>query len=349
MTAAAPVSKLFSGVTISTLVVGVLAAYLSFVNRKDDIIFSNGNSFPSTPLPSTLTDEQKAIFHETGVLFIPNLLQGDLLKDAMEASERVFHRPSLWSYVMPSKYAKLSAQEWRYTKGLARVAFESSMSSMTADLLGETKSVRILKDAVFGQTSKGAGCGFHVDDKMFWPAEDDSTGVNFWIALSDYNAETGGGIRVAPKSHVADWIAPCRAVIANNTCGMSQLSPECDAKIYAMSTVYEMKPGDAVAWDRLIFHRQEPFKNVSETEHKLRYTIRYVPSNARAAVQGVLHPSVERGVPFNTPHHPQAWPTALEEEIAIVHKGLEPEITNAQRAIYISKFWVKKALKFLGK
>jgi hypothetical protein len=50
-----------------------------------------------------------------------------------------------------------------------------------------------------------------------------------------------------------------------------------------------MDPGDAIIWDRNLFHRGDPFNEVTE-ETKMRYTIRYVPSNATAA--GFHHPSV---------------------------------------------------------
>ena len=59
------------------------------------------------------------------------------------------------------------------------------------------QSIRILKDGFFGfQSYNNTGCGFHVDDFFFWPTTDDSTGVNFWIALSPMRISEGGGIRV---------------------------------------------------------------------------------------------------------------------------------------------------------
>ena len=339
----APSKQLSFRVALSAGLVVAVAVYLSRIFGKEPLIFSNGSNVPPAPLPSFVTDEQKAMFQQTGVLFIPGLLQGDMLRDAMDAGEQVFRKPSLLSFLFRSAYAKLSIQEWQNIPGLARAAFESSMGSITADLLNETKSIRILKDAIFGQASAGLGCGYHVDDKGFWPANDDSTGINFWIALSDYNAETGGGIRVAPGSHVADWAAECRAAITGGfakTCRMAELSPDCDAKLNQMSVVYDMKPGDAILWDRWIFHRQEPFQTVVDGSYKLRYTIRYIPSNARA--EGMLHASVERGEPFNSPYHPQVWPAAIPLEVETIHKGLEAEFTLGKLVKIFKDVVVKK-------
>ena len=336
-------AKLCSFTIVSALAVAVVAASAAFFLNvgKNPLIFSDGSTFPSAPLPSTLTEEQLQTFQETGVLFLPGLLRDDMLEDAMTAAENVFRKPSLMGQFIKSHYAKLTLQEWRSSPGLARVAFESSISSMAADLLRETNSIRILKDALFGQTKIGVGCGFHVDNIGFWPADSDSTGVNFWIALSDYNATTGGGIRVAPGSQKANWAPVCREVVLNGTirerktCRMSELSPDCDAKLTAMSVVYDMKPGDAIVWDRWIFHRSEPFKMTAldSNEHKLRYTIRFIPSNALAA--GLVHDSVEIGKPFHTPYHPQVWPTALSDEMEAIRKGLDSDDSFRRNAYAI--------------
>jgi hypothetical protein len=215
---------------------------------------------------------------------------------------------------------------------------------MAADLLGERNSIRILKDAVFAQTVQGDGAGFHIDDKAFWPAENDATGVNFWIALSDYNTATGGGIRVAPQSHSAEWGQTCRNILldAHANYEMGKLSSECEAKLANVSVVHDMQPGDALLWDRWIFHRQEPFKEAAENVHKLRYTIRYIPSHARAAVDGLLHPSVELGKPFLSPYHPQAWPRALEDEMKTLQQGLGSDLSFVRVATLIKKSLMKK-------
>jgi hypothetical protein len=44
-----------------------------------------------------------------------------------------------------------------------------------------------------------------------------------------------------------------------------------------MSATYDMDPGDAIIWDRNLFHHGDPFNEVTG-EMKMRYTIRYVPS-----------------------------------------------------------------------
>ena len=87
------------------------------------------------------------------------------------------------------------------------------------------------------------------------------------------------------------------------------------------STVFDMEPGDALIWDRWTFHRSEPFHNQGEgVQHKLRYTIRYIPGTAKAS--GILHEAQQKGEVFNTPYYPQVWPKAVKTEIKAIQKGL---------------------------
>merc|ERR1712176_187511 len=92
-------------------------------------------------------------------------------------------------------------------------------------------SLRLLKEAVMGYRRGDRGCGWHVDDKGFWPCEDthhdnsqqhnsgfaiknrdrnprkiktlkrNRAGINVWITLSPVTAKEGGGLAVSPGSH----------------------------------------------------------------------------------------------------------------------------------------------------
>lgn len=153
----------------------------------------------------------------------------------------------------------MSFQTYRKHKALKKVAFDSTAPTICAKLMGldddddndeehtqenniaggrqrqrqQPRSLRLLKDAVLGFSKGDKGCGWHVDDKMFWPCEDShqdnnndndndsnasssssssskkatsaayrkDAGVNVWIALSPTTAEEGGGLAVAPGTH----------------------------------------------------------------------------------------------------------------------------------------------------
>lgn len=171
---------------------------------------------------------------------------------------------------------------------------------------------------------------------FFWPASDDSSGVNFWIALSPMRITEGGGIRVVNQTMVKPIFEECRNVIREvnpeaphipQTCDMEKISPFCHKKMLEASTVFDMEPGDALLWDRWTFHSSEPFHNQGPTledgevlGHKLRYTIRYIPGTARAF--GIVHESQEVGEVFNSPHYPQVWPKALESEMNAIQSGI---------------------------
>merc|ERR1712165_583927 len=136
------------------------------------------------------------------------------------------------------------------------------MGSNTNKNKSTNKSIRLLKDAFLAYQEGGKGCGWHVDDKGFWPCEDSplhppDAGVNVWITLSPLRASEGGGLAVAPTTHAISWREDARAVIAGfeengvpKTCNMERLSPEFHGKVESLKKTFDMEPGDAIIHDR---------------------------------------------------------------------------------------------------
>lgn len=345
------------------LVVAVVAAVAySIVNQQQQsttsISFGGTLGYPTKPPEAAnLTPEEIADFHRDGFLLKKGVVSGDQLHELVEAGEQLYNSWSWMDFLFKASFAKLAMQIWREKEPFARLAFESSFPSIVAELLGlhsqsssssSSSTIRILKDGFFAfKPTNNTGCGFHVDDKGFWPATDDSTGVNFWLALSSYNAAEGGGIRVVNQSLIAyDLFETCKNVLRdpanpmsyNRTCSMHELSPSCHNAMMAASVVYDMHPGDALIWDRWTFHRSEPFittttttttNSANDDTPKLRYTIRYVPGTATAL--GMLHESVQSGERFHGPYYPQVWPTAVKEEVDAIRKGIEGDFALSPR------------------
>ena len=352
----------------SLLVIGL--AVVVYYSVTDPIqgghkqLFPNGH--PQTPLPSFLSVQQRQDYHRDGFLLIRQLVHDhEELESLQLAANQIYHSWSIFDLLFSSYYAKLSFQVWRYSRPFAQLAFESAVPSFSAQLLQEqegqsgvsstatTTSVRILKDALFAYSPTGnKGCGYHQDDRGFWPVSDDTTGVNLWLALSSVTAKQGGGIRVVNQSLVdADTAESCLEIIRvglNTTCSMETLSPDCHARLDAASISYDVEPGDALIWDRRTFHRSDPFKmddddhdNVAITP-KLRYTLRYIPGHAEAeGKDGFLHPSVETGEKFISPYYPQVWPKTLPDEMSSVQMGLDSDWNLVAS--------VKKMLQLLSK
>lgn len=151
-------------------------------------------------------------------------------------------------------------------------------------LTSEGTPIRLLKDAVLCLTKENKGCGWHVDDKYFWPCGDEKTGVNVWIALSPMTAKQGGGLAVTPGSHKADFAEKAKETIRKDpllTCHIETLDPDIHNKLEAMKTVYDMEPGDAIIHDRYLFHRSDSFhEDVDDNLVLNRYSIRYMPEDA---------------------------------------------------------------------
>jgi Phytanoyl-CoA dioxygenase (PhyH) len=321
-------SNVWKGAVLAALVAWLL--YGRVVLRRERITFRDGAAYPAVPRPAGLTEQEKADFYRDGFILKKGVVQqGEELRELVEAGEKLYSSFSVLDSIFAPSFAKLSTQVWREIPAFARLAMESSLPSITAELMQmHNGSIRILKDGFFGfKGVNNTGCGFHVDDKGFWPADDASGGVNFWLALSPMRIAEGGGIRVVNQSSLPAHVAEsCKQVIRDGggfnyslTCRMEQLSPTCHEQMMAASVVYDMEAGDALIWDRWTFHRSEPFVVESDT-HKLRYTIRYVPGTARA--QGMVHETQKVGDVFNSPSYPQVWPSAIESEVDAIRQGI---------------------------
>jgi hypothetical protein len=273
-----------------------------------------------------LTDSEKADFHRDGFILKKGVIQGNELKKLITAGEEQS------GSMLASAFGVLATRLYQFDERFYRVASESNLPSIAAQLIntGDDNAndpIRILQDGFFGLKGNNTGCGFHVDDRYFWPATDDSTGVNFWIALSPYRVSEGGGIRVVRQSDISEELAEeCRGVIREGgyttTCMIDTLAPELRQRLYAASTTFDMEPGDALIWDRWTFHASEPFIVATE-EQKLRYTIRYVPASAKADASPALHSSQKAGECFQGGYYPQVWPTILQSEVDERQNGLD--------------------------
>ena len=124
--------------------------------------------------------------------------------------------------------------------------------------LNKTRPLRLMKDALLALSPGDKSCGWHVDDKFFWPCYDNTDitaideGVNVWITFTPLLAKQGGGLAVAPTSSRAIWREECRKFIgtfdpknsAGNTCELATRSPKCNRLLESMKFLHNMEPGD---------------------------------------------------------------------------------------------------------
>ena len=287
----------------------------------------------AVPAHYELTKQQIADFRRDGVIVVRGLLDGEILRDAVKAAHTVEKRRS-WAQRLVHKifpaYRNLDFQTYRKYKALQKVAFDSTAPTICAKLMGldeewngstsssntSPRSLRLLKEAIFGFGKGDTGCGWHVDDKLFWPCEDShsdnqtegtkeqrqkrrsDTGINVWITLSPLTAEEGGGLAVAPRSHnltgkgrAGNFLQRARKAIASKgpqtQCFLDKVDPSCHQYMERSKRVYDLQPGDAIIHDRYVFHKTEGFnekssKSEKEGEEVIKHRIsfRYMPSDA---------------------------------------------------------------------
>lgn len=325
--------------------VAATAALCGLACQADAGLGRGGVGLPAgtAPLPAPFGAEGRAAFTRDGYLLVRGLLHGGMLADAQAAARDAAAQRHWLLDAVFSAYAKVTFAAWRRFPGLARAAFASAAPSAAAALSAPGVPLRIMKDAVIAFEPGRDGCGWHVDDKGFWPALDgDGDGVNVWVALSRYRAADGGGLGVANGSHAASWWQECHDAIAPpgytglvpKTCDLATLSPACWERMEERSVVPDMEPGDALLLPRRTFHRTMPFRAAGAAP-LLRYTVRYVPETLRLHDAGfeaaVRAGSASHGAALRDAgaYYPQAWPRALDAELAAAAGGLGSDFTAA--------------------
>ena len=93
-----------------------------------------------------------------------------------------------------------------------------------------------------------------------------------------------------------------------------------------MKVLHDMEPGDAIFHSRYCFHKGEQF---DEGPCKLRYSIRYMPADARLFDIGDYEAAIrEKGLADGAPlahageYYPQVWPKPIRGERWRVRLGL---------------------------
>ena len=125
---------------------------------------------------------------------------------------------------------------------------------------------------------------------------------------------------------------------------MKSLSPECHAKMEESKLEWDMKPGDAIIWDRWTFHRGVAAVIEDDTNFlKRRYSIRYMPYGSKAGP--FVHTSVRPGSYFDSPYYPQVWPRLKESEVKAFTHGLEADVTLSRVFSSMLPFTIKMMMK----
>ena len=335
-------------------------------------------SIVAKPAPYQLSHENLAAYEKDGVIVVRGLLKGKELKDATKAANSLQRSKSLSQrlfYRAIPIYRNLEFQTWRRYRALETVAFDSAAPTICAKLMGlddddksknknkNPRPLRLLRDAVLGFSPGDKGCGWHVDDKMFWPCEDRNigkrdAGINVWITLSPISASEGGGLAVAPGTNKLKlkFAEKARKAIKSLTCELATLAPDCHEEMEKLTTVYDLEPGDAIIHDRYIFHKAHPFaeseshanKNKKQKRGtKQRISLRYVPAdatfynNGMKNDPGVALKNLETGdaVSKGGEYYPQVWPNSLPDERSCKAKNESRGYMTLQRAlsIFLSK------------
>jgi len=210
--------------------------------------------------------------------------------------------------------------------------------------------------------------------------------------MDDIPAQYGGSIAVSPGSHMSSWrhdayraigqnrstdVNPSKEEMVeifaagppkNNTCNMPESDPELRKRIEATKVVFDVRKGDVLFADRLLFHRtvamsvegKDYFRRLSKDNLK-RYSIRYVPGSARLPSGFNIEASILSNVKnegrtlnevaINDDNdgavwYPQVWPTLddkIDEQLDLMGKTLYAESRALQAAAVAEIFGKMRA------
>lgn len=228
-----------------------------------------------------LTAAQIEQFFEQGFIVVPSLVPPELLqrmKHAIPQIEKAKFQSNM------SLYDTLKFRTWSSNDAYRQVATSSPVAAAAAQLTSagsQSDDVFIVRDAYFRLKGENIGCGFHVDDPFFWPCPVDAPGpgVNCWIPLHDVD-EDGGGLTIAPRSHLADFLDCREAIKDGQTCRLAELDPAKNQRLENIAVSPQMKAGDVLLHTRWMFHRGNPFRSGSkgaQGDGIARYSVRYMP------------------------------------------------------------------------
>lgn len=200
--------------------------------------------------------------------------------------------------------------------------------------------------------------------------------------MDDMPVQYGGSMAVASGSHLASWrhdayraigqnrstdINPSKEEMIeifasgppkNNSCNMPESDPELRQRIEATKVVFDVRKGDVLFADRLLFHRtigmteegKEYFRKAAK-ETLRRYSIRYVPGSARLpsgfnVEASILSNAKNEGRTLNevaiekdndgAVWYPQVWPTLddrIDQQLDVMGRTLYAENRALQAAI----------------
>lgn len=255
-----------------------------------------------------------SFFRDNGYVVVRGAVSPDQVSLLKSASG------SFGNATVPGPYSKFLNNPWRVQRGLLDFVSFGPVGHIASQLLSSS-SVRLILDYLIQMDNDGAkGSPWHAD---MLHVTDDTPAVQFWIAMTNISSKSGGGITVAPGSHL--WKGsdtsetdanPCFWRVDRTAEAYARLGPEaikeCEAKLDSMSVPLDINAGDAVVWSRWLMHKTVPFKEVDGGTEvpRLAYNVRVADGD-----KGVFQ------LPgFSCSGRPrwewyQSWDTAVEGEV----------------------------------
>lgn len=235
-------------------------------------------------LDGPLNYKQIKFFFNNGYLIVENLINDNTLNKLHKLN-----------------FDKIEFNSWEKYNILLSVANKigEAVAQLTPIVSHGDEDLHILKDALYiydGCMNENINCyEWHIDNKLFWPCDDNSIGpgINAWLTLDNIDIN-GGGLCIAPSSHSKIFL-DCRDEIGK---GSGKLSLNSKKKLDNICFAPILNAGDVILTTRYLFHRTSEFNNPEKRTEKKRYIVRYMPSSS--IMNGMSKLSINNKYPNKT-------------------------------------------------
>ena len=233
---------------------------------------------------ATLTAEQLAEFHTTGVLLVRGAVPKGVAMAARSALEGA-----------PPKAAPLQSSvvdyavnfAWYAYTSLGDLTFRGFTAAVATQLLNPAQlgmsahEARLVNSIAYGLRRGQHGADWHVDRPSFHVVGSGAT-LSTWLCLSDVNEEKeGGSLHLVPANSEAVGRSCLASPISGRPSGAQSATEACNAVLSSEALSFtRLYPGDLIVFRGDVWHQTSPLSANAALHVRWSYTERWTSPNA---------------------------------------------------------------------
>lgn len=201
------------------------------------------------PQPYEITDEQRRLFAEEGVVHIPGILSDEWLAYLRSSTDWQVQNPHFWSIagVASGLYDYIQRSVWASNDAFANFLYYSPVASALAGV-GNAKELRLSTDLLMVNPNKGFK--WHQDNQngpidAFGQPGGEATALRWWVTMDDSPPDHGSPVYLK-GSHKNTQVSSDAVFVDLERDGLLA---------YPELTNFNVKAGDLIVWHARSIHK----------------------------------------------------------------------------------------------